>query len=137
MGLNNYEYILAPSFKKFRKGYPAGLKEIPLFASLSVRELAYIEKKAGVAEYKKGQIIYKEGAPPSYFYCIVRGRVVISTSDRYGKQTIMECLHRGKYFGIISVLTGEPHSVTAKTINDCLLLTISKDDFDSLLKKIP
>jgi NTE family protein len=122
MGPNNYEYIL---------------KEIPLFASLSDKEQAYVVRKSSVAEYKKGQIIYKEGSPPSYFYCILRGRVVISTLDRYGKQTILECLHRGKYFGVISVLTGEPHSVTAKAINDCLLLTISKDDFDSLLKKIP
>jgi len=122
MGLNNYEYIL---------------KEIPLFVSLSDKERAYVQKKCGVAEYKKGQIIYKEGSPPSYFYCILRGRVVISTLDPHGKQTILEYLHRGKYFGIISVLTGEPHSVTAKAINDCLLLAISKDNFDSLLKKIP
>jgi NTE family protein len=122
MGLNNYDYIL---------------KEISLFVSLSDKERAFVQNKSGLAEYKKGQLIYKEGSPPSYFYCILKGRVVISTLDPHGKQTILECLHRGKYFGIISVLTGEPHSVTAKALNDCLLLTISKDNFDSLLKKIP
>jgi NTE family protein len=119
---NSYEYIL---------------KEIPLFAGLSAKEVAYIKKKASFPEYKKGQIVYKEGAPPSYFYFIIRGRVVISTQDANAKQMILEYLHRGQYFGIISALTGEPHSVTAKALNDCLLLAISKNDFDFLLKKIP
>jgi acyl-CoA reductase-like NAD-dependent aldehyde dehydrogenase len=54
--------------------------------------------------------------------------VVISTVDHHGKQNILEYLHRGKYFGIISLLTGEPHSVTAKALNDCLLLTIAKEE---------
>jgi NTE family protein len=113
------------------------IKDIPLFAGLSAREIDYIKKKSGFAECKKGQVIYKEGSAPSYFYCIIRGRAVISTVDRSGKQLILEYLHRGQYFGIISALTGEAHSVTAKALNDCLLLVIPKDAFDGLLKKIP
>ena len=113
------------------------LKEIPLFSGLSPEDLSYIKKKSGFKEFKKGQVIYKEGAAPSYFYCIIRGRAVISTVDNSGKQRILEYLHRGQYFGIISALTGEPHSVTAKALNDCLLLVIAKEDFDWILKKIP
>jgi NTE family protein len=120
-----------------RDNYDYILKELSLFAGLSPRDLGYIKKKAGFVEYKKGQVIYKEGAAPSFFYCIVRGRVVISSLGAQAKQAVLEYLHRGKYFGIISLLTGEPHSVTAKALNDCLLLTIAKDDFDLLLKKIP
>lgn len=113
------------------------LKEIPLFAGLSCDDLTYIKKKSSFEEFKKGQVIYKEASPPSYFYCLIRGRVIISTQDHANKQQILEYLHRGQYFGIISALTGEPHSVTAKALNDCLLLVISKGDFDGLLKKIP
>lgn len=113
------------------------LKDVPLFTGLSAQELDYIKKKSSFIEYKKNQVIYKEGSAPSYFYCIIRGRAVISTFDRAGKQQILEYLHRGQYFGIISVLTGESHSVTAKALNDCLLLIIPKVAFDGLLKKIP
>ncbi len=113
------------------------LKDIPLFAGLSAKELVYIKKKSSFAEYKKGQVIYKEGSAPSFFYCIIRGRAVLSTLERSGKQLVLEYLHRGQYFGIISVLTGEAHSVTAKALNDCLLLVIPKEAFDNLLKKIP
>ncbi|MBU2258731.1 MAG: cyclic nucleotide-binding domain-containing protein, partial [Candidatus Omnitrophica bacterium] len=112
------------------------LKEIPLFVGLSTKELILIKESSSLVEYRKGQVIYKEGTNPSAFYCIVFGRVVISALDFQGKETILEYLHRGKYFGIISLLTGEPHSVSAKAINDCLLLVINKEEFDFLLKKI-
>jgi len=113
------------------------LKDIPLFAGLSQQELAAIKKRIRYEEFKKGQSIYKEAQPPTSFYCIIRGRVVLTTQEHTGKQRVLEYLHRGQYFGIISVLTGEPHSVTAKALNDCLLLEIVKEDFDALLKKVP
>ncbi len=113
------------------------LKEIPIVAGLSAEEINFIKKKSSFVEFRKGQVIYKEGSAPSYFYCLIRGRVEISVLDHAGKPRILEYLHRGQYFGIISVLTGETHSVTAKALNDCLLLVIAKKDFDSLLKKAP
>lgn len=112
-------------------------QEIPLFSGLSGRELDIIKEKSSFIEYKKGELIYKEGSPSDAFYCVILGRVVIYTQDTQGNETALEYLHRGKYFGIISLLTGDPHSVTAKTINDSLLLVIKKEDFDFVLKKIP
>jgi len=113
------------------------LKEFPLFSGLTAQQQRYVRQKARFLEFRKGQIVYKEGSAPSYFYCIIRGRVAVSTQDRYGKQTTLEHLHRGKYFGVISSLTGEPHSVTARAINDALLLAVSVDDLEAILRKVP
>ena len=113
------------------------LQEIPLFANLRSGERNFIGELISFKEYKKGEIIYQEGAPADALYVVVLGRIVIYTQDQGGNETLLEYLHRGKYFGIISLLTGEPHSVTAKAINDCLLLIIEKCDFDFILKKIP
>ena len=113
------------------------LGEIPLFAGLAPLGRNIIKERSGIIEYKKGQIIYQEGSSPSAFYCVVLGRVVIYTQNQYGNKTVLEYLHHGKYFGIISLLTNEPHSVTAEALNDCSLLVIKKNDFDFILKKIP
>jgi len=113
------------------------LREIPLFAGLSETEHNIIEKRSSLLEHKKGEVIYEENSPQNAFYCLVTGRVVVYTQDQQGKRKILEYLHRGKYFGIISLLTGDPHSVTAQAINDSLLLVIKKDDFDFILHKIP
>lgn len=113
------------------------IKEIPLFSGLSQKEINFIKGKSTFVEYKKGADIYQEGAPADAFYCIVFGRVMIYTQDRLGNDIVLEYLHRGKYFGIISLLTGEPHSVSAKTLNDSVCLVIKKDNFDLILEKIP
>jgi len=113
------------------------VKELPFFAGLTKDELAVINAKSEIIEYHKGQVIYEEGFCPSAFYCIISGRVQIYTRDKAGVRLILEYLHRGKYFGIISLLTNEPHSVSSEAINDCAILIIKKDDFDFVLKKIP
>ena len=113
------------------------IRELLFFAGLSKKELAMINAKSQIIEYRKGQIIYAEGSAPSAFYCIISGRVQIYTKDKAGSQLILEYLHRGKYFGIISLLTNEAHSVTSEVINDCAVLVIQKVDFDFLLQNIP
>lgn len=110
------------------------IRELPFFAGLTKAELAAVNAKAAIVEYRKGQTIYAQGAPPCGFYCIISGRVQIYTQDKNGSRLILEYLHRGKYFGIISLLTNETHSVTAEAINDCVVLVINKTDFDFVLK---
>jgi len=119
------------------KEFGSLIREIPLFSQLSPRESAVIRQRAEIVEYKKGQIIYTEGSPPSAFYCIISGRVFIYTQGEGGFRRLLEYLHRGKYFGIISLLTDEPHSVTAEAMNDCTLLVIRKKDFNFVLSSIP
>jgi NTE family protein len=113
------------------------LEEIPLFSGLSTTERNIIKSRSHIVECKKGEIIYKEGSNPTALYCVVLGRIEIYTLDQHGNKKVLEYLHRGKYFGIISLLTKEPHSVTAVAINDCLLFTIEASDFDFVLKRIP
>ncbi|MCM8792023.1 MAG: patatin-like phospholipase family protein [Candidatus Omnitrophica bacterium] len=113
------------------------LKKIPLFKELKSDDYQILKERIQIVDYRKGEIIYREGDPPNAFFCIISGRVKISTQNPDGTENILEYLHRGKYFGMISLLTGEPHSVTAQTINDCLIIKIEKNDFDYILRKIP
>ncbi|MCM8799715.1 MAG: patatin-like phospholipase family protein [Candidatus Omnitrophica bacterium] len=113
------------------------LKKIPLFKELKNTDYEILKERIQLVDYKKGEIIYREGDPPNAFFCIVSGRVKISTQNQDGSENILEYIHRGKYFGMISLLTGEPHSVTAQAINDCLIIKIEKNDFDYILRKIP
>jgi len=113
------------------------IQEFPLFSDLSPRERNLIKKHSVLLSFKKGDIIYNKGDAPSGFYCLASGRVVIYVQDAQKNKNILEYLHRGKYFGIISLLTGEPHSVTAQATNDCVILAVNKEDFDLVINKIP
>ena len=113
------------------------VKQIPLFSPLKPREINLIAERTELVEYKKSEFIYREGSPPDALNCIVIGRAQLFTSDPQGNETTLEYVHRGKYFGMISLLTNEPHSVSARAINDSVILRIKRDDFDFILKKIP
>ncbi|MFH1752810.1 MAG: cyclic nucleotide-binding domain-containing protein [Candidatus Omnitrophota bacterium] len=113
---------------------------LPLFSKLSFFQKNFIVSKSMIYEFKKGDVIYKEDGPPDYFYCLVSGRIEMYYAGdkalKRPKQQI-ERLRRGDYFGSISSLTGQPHSVSTKALNDSIVLMISTKDFNAILHKIP
>ena len=113
------------------------IRRMPLFADLSKPAQKLIEDSSYVAEYRKGHILYREGAPADSFYCMVSGRAKVYVKTPAGTEKTIIFLHRGDYVGIISLLTNEPHSASVRIINDSLILRIDKKDFDKLLKEIP
>lgn len=113
------------------------IKQMPLFSEMNWFESWAILPKLTFFEYKKGEVIYNEGDPPDAFYLLVSGRLQLSTRFEKGQEKTIEYLTRGKYFGIISILTGETHSVSVKALNDSLILRIQKEDFNDILKRVP
>lgn len=108
----------------------------PVFAHLSPAEKSLIIQKSKIVEFRKGDVIYKRLDAPDAFYCVVSGRVRIFNIIGARKDTL-EYLNCGKYFGMISLLTGEPHSVNAEAANDSKILKIEKQDFQVILEKVP
>jgi len=113
------------------------LKQIPIFEKLNWFELQKIARKSIIREFKKGDTVCLEGTPPDYFYCLISGRLQAYTTSPDGKKGNVDFIHKGMHFGIISVLTGENHSMTFDAINDSVVLTIDKDDFQAILKAVP
>lgn len=112
------------------------VKQIPIFSKLNWFEQQKVARKARIVEYKKGEIIAKEGNPPDFFYCLLSGRLQVFV-ERDGHKRVVDFIHRGMHFGVISVLTGENHSLSYEAINDTVALQIPKEDFNAILKAIP
>ncbi len=113
------------------------IRRIPIFADLPDSAQKLIEENSYVAEYRKDHLLYREGAPPDSFYCMLTGRARVFIKTPSGEEKTLIFLHRGDYVGIISLLTDEPHSASVDIINDSLILRIDKKDFRLLLKEIP
>jgi len=112
------------------------LRQLPLFGDLNFFERRLVLDATELLQIKRGQPIYRQGDPADAFYAIVSGRVE-TLVDRDGEPHPLEILYRGKYFGLISLLTGEPHSVTARAATDVLLVRIDRVRFHQLLEGIP
>ncbi|HPN88403.1 MAG TPA: patatin-like phospholipase family protein [Candidatus Omnitrophota bacterium] len=113
------------------------VRQVPAFSKLSWFETAQIALKSFFADYRKGDMIRLEGDAPDFFYCVISGRLQSYTKNYLGHKEHIEYLHRGMYFGIVSLLTGENHSHNFEAMNDSVILQIPRSDFQSLLEAIP
>lgn len=114
----------------------AVIEQLPVFAGLTAKEKLLIASSGALVEYKKGARIYSQGEAAGSFYCVVTGRIKASI-ERRGREETLEYLKRGKYFGIISLLTKEPHSVSTTAVNDSILLEIKRGPFETIVEKVP
>jgi NTE family protein len=112
------------------------VSNISFFSKLKKKDIDRFLKLCEIKEYKNGEVIYNESDPPDYFYLLLKGRVVAIT-EISGKDVEIELLKRSTCFGIISLITGEPHSVTTKSIETSYVLRVEKDKFKEFLNKRP
>ena len=113
------------------------IRHIPVFANLKWYDIQKIARKAIITSYRKGEIVSQEGNPPDYFYCVVSGRLQAFTQDELGHKENVDFIHKGMYFGIISLFTGENHSLNFETINDSVILKIPQNEFKEILQQVP
>lgn len=113
------------------------VRQFPIFAKLNWLDQQKIARKAIIQEYRKGDIVVREGTPPDFFYCLLSGRVHSYLLNADGEKVDTEFFHRGNFFGVISVFTGETHSRNYQALNDSLVLKIAEKDFHDLLDEIP
>ena len=113
------------------------VRQIPVFSKLNWFGVQYISSKVEILHVQKGHILYHQGDPADGFYCILTGRIQAYCLDSQQKKYDVEFFRRGMYFGIISLLTGENHSMTFEAMNDSRVLFIRKEHFSGILKNIP
>src|SRR3989339_241829 len=83
------------------------VKQLPIFSQLGWLELHRITSKSIIDEYKKGDLIRKEGDPADYFYCLVSGRLQAYSKDEHNHKRNVEFIQGGVYFVMISIYPGE------------------------------
>jgi CRP-like cAMP-binding protein len=113
------------------------LKSISLFAELTEDELGRLAAMLKEKTFSRGEKIYGEGEPDGQFYIIRRGQVSISRTIREGQRQNLGNLGQGMYFGLISLIDGQPHSATARAKTDAELWMLKKADFDRLARENP
>lgn len=90
-----------------------------------------------IVEYKKGDIIYREGNFEMAMYRITKGTV--SVIANYGEETEMLLVDQteGQYFGHLELIEAIPRSATIVAKSDTILERIEGDEFGTYLLEHP
>ncbi len=110
------------------------LTRIPLFRDLTRAELDSVTAHATVHGQPRGAAILRKGEPATGMIVLLQGRVRISLLSEEGKELTLRILGPGEVLGEISLLDGQPRSADVTALEDCVLLTVERTHFLSMLR---
>jgi CRP-like cAMP-binding protein len=112
------------------------MKKIHLFYQVEEDQFDSIAPKLKELRYKPGEVIIRQGQEGDRFFMIHQGTVNVTRTNPKGEQSLAK-LVTGDYFGEESLLTHHRRNATVTAIDETVLLSLSREDFSLLLKKIP
>jgi CRP-like cAMP-binding protein len=113
------------------------LENNSIFKHLSRDEVEKINYEKDHRQYKRGDVLYREGNRISGFYCINTGIIKVYKTGLDGKEQIIRFAKPGEIIAYRSVLSNETACTTAKVIEDCRVCFIPSEVLISFIKSNP
>ncbi|MFN4083471.1 MAG: Crp/Fnr family transcriptional regulator [Bacteroidia bacterium] len=102
------------------------------FCNNEEREMVTAVKSC--SHYKKGQAVFYEHNIPLGVYCISKGILKLTRSNKDGKEQIVRFAKAGEFLGYRAIIAEEPLVVTATCIEDTICCFIPKETFLKLVE---
>jgi putative peptide zinc metalloprotease protein len=125
---------LGQQFQVTQQTYHSLLQRIPLFAGFSRDEIDHLCSRLHAKRYMPGQVIIRQGDRGDRFYIVSNGSVEVEQRSPQGVVEIVNHLGRGEYFGQVALLNDSPRNSTCRATVPTDLLSLSRQDFDQLVK---
>lgn len=111
------------------------LKQIPLFAGLDENLHREIVSRIVLMYYPQDYVLFKEGEAGDALYIVKNGMIEIFHDPKEEgdlPKKVAE-ITTGGFFGEMALISDEPRNASAKTLSECEVFILSKDDFQSLM----
>ena len=113
------------------------LRKTSIFSEFTEDELHEVSQLLVEREYRRGSVIFNESEEAGYFYLIKSGRVKIYKLVEDGRELIIGIFSENGIFGDVPVFDGGPYPASAETMVDSTIWSISRNDFEILIKNHP
>lgn len=114
-----------------------GSRDKSVFCGIASGEIKDIDASKGCNFYDKGQVIFHEGNRISGIYCINKGKIKIFQIGSEGKEQIIRFAKEGDIIGYRALLSEEPLSASAATLEESTLCFIPKSQIFKILQDNP
>ncbi len=100
----------------------------------------FLSKVSGgraIADYRKDQIVYRQGDPADSVFYIRSGKVKKTVVSEQGKEAVVALLGTGDFVGE-GCLTGQPlRLATVSAMTECVIVQIAKADITRVIHEEP
>ncbi|MFH0797210.1 MAG: cyclic nucleotide-binding domain-containing protein [Candidatus Omnitrophota bacterium] len=139
---NAFESFLGSQFRttgNLREGWEdlQFMSDIPLFQEFSMVQISSLSSKFRVEKHPNDALIIKEGEMADKFYLVKEGILEVIRRRPDGSTEKVSELSAGEYFGEIALVFDVPRTATVKSKTAVTLLTLTRENFSSLLGNNP
>jgi len=105
-----------------------------VFDVLSAKEKEILYKNHSCANFKKGEIIYKEGEKPSGLISLASGKAKIFKEGVGGRDQIIRMAKPVGFIGYRALFAGDNYTSSAVALEDCTICIIDKESLFKVLE---
>ena len=111
------------------------LHSLPALRNLNREALAELAARVRYVDLPAGEFLFKEGESAEAMYIVVSGRLEAVVSRNGGKQAVVGVMPAGTPVGEIALLLGGKRNASVKAAEDSVLVMLTRDEFDLIVKK--
>jgi hypothetical protein len=112
------------------------LREHYLFQGLDEAQIAHVVTRFVLVKYKADEVVFLQDTKGDNFYIVFQGKVRLSHIERE-KETHVDILSEGDYFGEEALLFNRPRLFSVKAVEPSMLLRLDRESFFELLRRFP
>ena len=103
------------------------LVNLPFFAGVPEAVIDRIAAETTEMHVPRGEILFTRGDPCRGFFLVIYGQVKLSLVTPEGTEKVVDVVGAKRTFGEALMFAGKPYMVMAQTLEDTMLLHVSRD----------
>ena len=112
------------------------LKEVPLFGTLTLEQLASVDRLMVTRHYAKGETLFRRGDVGGELYVVVEGEIRVHL-DHAGSEVTLAKHRAGTVLGEMSVFDDQPRSASAQAMADTTVRVLRRDRLQAIVHEHP
>ncbi|KAF6206144.1 hypothetical protein GE061_017369 [Apolygus lucorum] len=109
------------------------LKSVPMLKALTEFEMMNVADSLDVRHFTTGEKIIEQGDDADGMFFIDVGKVVVSYTDEYGLDVVLDTLENGSYFGELALIEKQKRAASVTAASDVTVAFLQRDAFERLL----
>ena len=113
------------------------LSETMLFAGLDDDALAKVVEAGQDLEFRRGDVLFREGDDPDELFVVVSGRIAIANKSIDGRESMVALMEEGDLFGEMGLFDGRGRSAEARALESSVVTAVPYGPVRSLYEDDP
>jgi CRP/FNR family transcriptional regulator, cyclic AMP receptor protein len=107
------------------------------FCQLHGAALADFDAIKSLHVHPSRHVLFTEEEQPRGIFILCEGRIKLSVTSKEGRTLILRVVNPGEVLGLMAVMGGLPHEVTAETLRPSQVAFVRKEDFLNFIRNHP